>query len=275
MINDEANNCYYFAVKSLSELNSLRWLRGKKEAIINGDNDFQNALDDALNYQTIETHPERISKLKPYINKYNWEGINFPAGSKEWQKFEKNNNTITLNVLYIPRNTKTISVAYRSEYNNKRKKQVILLMITDGKKWHYLAVTNLSALLQGNSSNHEGDFYCLNCFNSYTTKNKLKEHEEICNNHDSCRIEMPKWVEKILKYNPGEKSLKAPFAIYLDLECLLKREQSCQNNHEKSYTEIKAIHEPSGWAMFTSCSFDEKENKLYRGKIKLQRKILY
>ena len=79
---------------------------------------------------------------------------------------------------------------------------------------------------------------------------------------------MPKWVEKILKYNPGEKSLKAPFAIYLDLECLLKKEQSCQNNPEQSYTEKKAIHEPSGWAMFTSCSFDEKENKLnyYRGK---------
>ena len=71
MINDEANNCYYFAVKFLLELNSLGWLRGKKEAIINGANDFQNALNDALNYQTIETHPERISKLKPYINKYN------------------------------------------------------------------------------------------------------------------------------------------------------------------------------------------------------------
>ena len=79
---------------------------------------------------------------------------------------------------------------------------------------------------------------------------------------------MPKCFEKILKYNPGEKSLKAPFAIYLDLECLLKKEQSCQNNPEKSYTEKKAIHEPSGWAMFTSCSFDKKENKLdyYRGK---------
>ena len=63
-------------------------------------------------------------------------------------------------------------------------------MITDGKKWHYLAVTNLSALLQGNSSNHEEDFYCLNCFSSYTTKNKLKGHDEICNNHDSCNIEM-------------------------------------------------------------------------------------
>ena len=49
-------------------------------------------------------------------------------------------------------------------------------MITNGKKHHYLAVTNLSALPENISSNHDGDFYCLNCFSSYTTKNKLKEH---------------------------------------------------------------------------------------------------
>ena len=72
-------------------------------------------------------------------------------------------------------------------------------MVTDCKKWHYLPITSLSAFLQGYSSNHEGDFYILNCFNSYTTKNKLKELEEICNNHDSFHIEMPKWVEKLLK----------------------------------------------------------------------------
>ena len=137
-------------------------------------------------------------------------------------------------------NTETTTVAYRSECNCKSKRQVFLLIITDGKKWHYLAVTNLSTLLAKKSSKHDGDLYCLICFNPYTTKNKLKEHEEICNNHGSCHIEMPKWVEKILKYNPGEKSLKAPFAIYLDLECLLKKEQSCQNNPEKSYTEKKS-----------------------------------
>ena len=188
MINDENNNSYYFAVKNLSELNSLVWLMGKKEAIINGDNDIQNALDDALNYETIEKDPQSMSKLKPYINKYNWEGIEFPAGPKEQGKFDRNNKTIALNVLYIPHNTKTISVAYRSEYNNKRRKQAILLMITNGKKYHYLTVPNLSV----NSSNHEGDFSCLNCFNSYTSKNKLKEHEDRCNNNDGCRIEMPK-----------------------------------------------------------------------------------
>ena len=82
---------------------------------------------------------------------------------------------------------------------------------------------------------------------------------------------MAKWVKKILKYNPGEKSLKAPFAIYLDLECLLKREQSRQNNNlEESYTEKKAKHERTFrlGTMFTRCSFNEKQNKLnyYRGK---------
>ena len=91
-------------------------------------------------------HPERISKLK-----HNWEGIGFPVGPKDWIKFERNDKKIALNVLYIPHNTKTISVEYRSEYNNMRKKQVILLMITNGKKSHYLAVTNLSTLLQGKS----------------------------------------------------------------------------------------------------------------------------
>ena len=165
MINEEANNSYYFAVKNLSQLNCLQWLRGKKETIISGDNNFQNPLDDALNYQNIETHPERISRLKSYIIKYNWEGIEFPAGPKDQKTFEQNNKTNPLNVLSIPHNTKTINVTYRSEYDNKRTKQVILLMITNGKKYHYLAVTNLSALLQRMSSNHQGDFHCSNCFN--------------------------------------------------------------------------------------------------------------
>ena len=64
MIYDEANNSYYFAAKNLSEVNSLGWVRSKKEAIINGDNNFQNALDDALNYQNIEKDPQRISRIK-------------------------------------------------------------------------------------------------------------------------------------------------------------------------------------------------------------------
>ena len=106
----------------MSELNFLGWLQCKKEAIINNNNNFQNALHDALNYQTIESNPQRISKLKPYINKYNWEGINFPAGSK---KIEQNNDTISYYII-CKTQCKKISVVYKSKHNNKRKKQVIL-----------------------------------------------------------------------------------------------------------------------------------------------------
>ena len=71
---------------------------------------------------------------------------------------------------------------------------------------------------------------------------------------------MTKCDEIILKYNHGEKSLKAPFTIYLDLECLLLKMPSCQNDLNNSYTERKAKHEPSGWAIFTNCSLDKTKN---------------
>ena len=47
-------------------------------------------------------------------------------------------------------------------------------MITDSKKWHYLAVKRLPALLRGITSNDDGEFYCLNCLHSYLTKINLK-----------------------------------------------------------------------------------------------------
>ena len=80
---------------------------------------------------------------------------------------------------------------------------------------------SLSRLFRSMTSNHHGDFYCLNY--SCRTENRLKEHGELCNNHDCCRIETHKWFEKITKYYHGEKSLKAAFTIYLDIECLLKK----------------------------------------------------
>ena len=53
-------------------------------------------------------------------------------------------------------------------------------MITDGTKWLYLAVKTLSGLLTGITGNNHGDFYCLNCLCSYTTKNRLKKHPQVC-----------------------------------------------------------------------------------------------
>ena len=94
-------------------------------------------------------------------------------------------------------------------------------MITDGEKWHYLAAKSLPALFKEKTLNNHGDFYCLNCFQSYTTENKLKKYKKVCENHDYCYVETPEENNEILKYKQGEKSVKVPFIIYADLECLL------------------------------------------------------
>ena len=130
MINDN-EKYYYFAVKSKLELCSSEWLRNKKEAIINGDDCFQNALNDSLGYQRIKKGPQKISKLKPYIKHYNWKDINFLSHKEDWERFEQNNKEIALNILFVPYNKKEIRPAYISKHNHKRKNQVILLMATD------------------------------------------------------------------------------------------------------------------------------------------------
>ena len=98
----------------------------------------------------------------------------------------------------------------------------MLLMITDGEKWHYLTVRSLSALLRDVTGNNHEDFYCLSCFRAYTTENKLENHKKVCKNHNYCCVEMPNDA-KILKYNHGEKSMKVLFIIYTDLESLLEK----------------------------------------------------
>ena len=149
-----------------------------------------------------------------------------------------------------------------------REEQVILLIISNGEKWHYTAVTRLSGLLRGVTHNYNDDFYCLNCFHAFRTKNKLEEHKKICENHDYFHVEMPTKDNNIIKFNQGGKSIKLPFVIYADLECLLEKMSTCYNNpNESSTTEINK-HTPLGYSLFTYCSFDKTKNKLnyYRGK---------
>ena len=231
-----------------SYIDSPDWIKNKKATINpkNKDNEcFKYAIAAALNHVKIGKDPERISKIKLFNNNCNWKGTEFPSYAKDWKKCEQNNKTIALNILFVPCNTKQIRPAYISKYNIKSDNQVNVLMIANNdKNWHYLTIKSISGFLRRITSNHDGDFYCLNCFHSYTTKKKLEKHQKICKDYDFCHVKMPEENNKILKYNPGEKSLKAPFVIYADLECLLEKINSCQNNPEKSYTEKKLSINP-------------------------------
>ena len=91
-----------------SYIDSPKWLKDKKSTInpkSNDDKCFQYAVTLALNLDNIDNHPGRASKIKPFIEKYNWKDIDFPSTSKDWKKFESNNE-VALNILYVPYNTK-------------------------------------------------------------------------------------------------------------------------------------------------------------------------
>ena len=131
----------------------------------------------------------------------------------------------------------------------------------------------MSRLFRGITANNNGDFYCLGCLHLFRADDEVKKHEKLFNNNDYCYVEMPTKDNNTLKYNYREKSLKAPFAIYADLECLLIKERFRQNNLNESYTERKAKHEHSGYSLSLISTFNSKENKhsVYRGRDSIEK----
>ena len=113
-------------------------MKSKKDAI-NPKNDDDKCLQQVakltLNHKEIGKNVERITKIKYFIDKYNRERIN----KKQYILPMFQNITQSL------------------------KKQVILLMIQNKEKWHYLVVTRLSALLTRVISSNNSHFYYLNC----------------------------------------------------------------------------------------------------------------
>ena len=173
-----------------SYIGSPEWLKNKRATINpkNKDNEcFKYAIIAALNHKQIKNHSERIFILNLLLISINGRELSFHHNQKTGKSSNKTIKQLFLVSFIHHTILKKIRLTYKSKYNHKRNNQVFLLMITDdGKKWHYLAVKKLSTLLRGITSNNHGDFYCLNCLHSYTTKEKLEKQEKACDNHDYC-----------------------------------------------------------------------------------------
>ena len=93
-------------------------------------------------------------------------------------------------------------------------------------------------------------------------------HKRVCENKDFCSVIVPSEDTKILEFNQYQKSDKAIFVIYADLECITEKIDGCKNNPENSSTTKVSEHIPSGVSMSRISSFRSIENKhdVYRGK---------
>ena len=80
---------------------------------------------------------------------------------------------------------------------------------------------------------------------------------------------MPTKDNNTIKYNQGEKYIKLPFVVYADLECLLEKNSTCQDNPNKSSTTEINKHTPSVYSLFTQCSFDKPKINLTIIEVKI------
>ena len=269
-----------------SYIPSPDWLKNKG-ATINPQNTkdnycFMYALTIALNHQEMGSKPDRISnELINHILKYNWDYIDFSSGHKDYFAFEQNNEDIALNIPYIPYDTEQIRPEYISNYNFDRKNQVTLLEITDNKgTWYFLSLKSIptkdgftrptksfSRLMHGKSSKSHENCYCYGCFHSFRCQSTLEKHTQLCKDHRYCKINLPEKGKNIKKHKYGTNALRMNDIIYLDLECLLLKYDSCSNNLIQSHTKNDAYHEACGYSTTILRNHSKESTTSYhRGK---------
>ena len=188
--------------------------------------------------------------------------------------FEKINEEVALNVLYVTFKEKNVCPDYISERNFSARNQIALLKITDGDKWHFLVLPSildedgakrplksLSRLMEGISSKSHGDFYCYGCLHSFCTQSTLKNHVELCKYNEFCKIEMPEEDKNIKQYAPGAKSLKMNSVIYADFESILLPYSTCDKENVKTKKLSKQV--PCGYSINVATNHNNQSKQTY------------
>ena len=215
-------------IRDSSYVKFPKWIKSKKAVINPQSKDeecFKWAVVAILHHKEIKKNHQRISRLRPYENQYNWKGLEFPVSIKKIDKFEKNNPGIAVNVLFsnkkcLDEDTYTVR---RSERNVKCKKQVNLLMIVDGDKRHYTAIKSISRPLSRlNGKTKRAYHYCMNCLNGFQTASARDKQYEYCSSSGHVKVNIPVEEEKWLKFHDGQYQFMPLFILYEDFESIAK-----------------------------------------------------
>ena len=268
VINLELHTAEWVPLRGSSYIELPKELKNKK-AIINMKNDdnkcFLWCVLRALNPGSI--NPERLDKkLKEKENTLNMEGIGYPVKLSDINKFEKQNETITVTVFGYNEKDKVYPLR-KSERSNRSCKIKLLLIEKEGVS-HYCLINNISRLVASQVSKHkEKCFICDNCLNPFPTEESLNKHKEYCDTNECIKINMPK-KGSVLKFNNYRNSEMVPFVIYADMESLLEPIQSCGPNPGSSYTEKFQKHKPISFSYYIKCFDDDifsREPRTYTG----------
>ena len=185
---------------------------------------FKWALIAALKWKDIGDHPERISKLSKYEDEFDWDGMKFPASTRNIKRFESRNE-ITINMLAFE-DEKVYICRKGKEYNRVAN----LMLITNHNNKHYVAIKSLNRLLRSsNTKKEKAQYFCINCLQGFNEARSRDEHYVYCRSNEAVRIEMPN-KKPIVKYSDAQYQFKVPFMMYADFESILEPIQGASNN---------------------------------------------
>ena len=213
-----------------------------------------------------DKNPQRIKKSdKEYVDKLNYNGIEFPVTTKKYNKIEKQNE-ININVFgYENKQPYPIYVS-KEKYGN----HMNLLLITENENKHYVLIKDFNNFMFNQTKHKESKHFCMHCLQCFSSERVLNNHKDNCIQINGTQaVKMPDEDNNILKFNNFHKQLPIPFVIYADFEAITEKISSCQPNNNKSYAEAYQKHTDCGYGYKIVCCYDDKYTKdvqYYRGE---------
>ena len=163
--------------------------------------------------------PQRIKKSdKQYVNNLNYEGIDSPVTTKQYNKIEKQNE-ININVFgYEERQPYPVYIS-----KEKYEDHMELLLITKDENKHYVLIKDFNKFMFNQTKHKERKHFCMHCLQCFSSERVLTEHKDNCSVINGTQaVKMPEKGKNILKFENYHKQQAVPFVIYADFKLLQK-----------------------------------------------------
>ena len=225
-----------------------------RKACINPQNyDDEECAKWAILAAEMNNHPELINNLRTLEKKYNWRGLQYPTKVSDFDKFERDNPNISINVYCLSEENEILPMRVCDDEKEIHRDLLIITNVEEERN-HYVLIKNFSRLISSQISKHHGAvFICKRCFTHKYSEAHLQEHKKMCKNYKAAVLDMPVVDDKgqppKLKFEAWQKTQDVPIAIYADFECYLKPMDPPEN--AAAATTIKyQEHQPFSYGAF-------------------------
>ncbi|KAK3731226.1 hypothetical protein QZH41_004694 [Actinostola sp. cb2023] len=208
--------------------------------------------------------PHRVNHYLPYESELNMTGMEYPVKVSQLKKFERQNPTISVNVLGYEQDE--LFPLYITK--EKQVGHVNLLLYSQNDKRHYCLIRDFSRLM-GSLTRHNGHmYYCMYCLHGFVRQDLLEDHEPHCGRHGPQKIRLPDEYHATLAFKEVQKQLKVPFIIYADFESILVECDSTPLKDHASGTQKTQHHQPCGFGYTVVSTVDQYNQApvVYRGE---------